>query len=107
MFLSYGAGVLTRELRARPINVSRSGCLIECDQRLEVGTVAVMRLQIGSQDYLDDVEVVRCQPIHGSSVCQVGVRFLKPSARYSRSIRHAIALYGAGPAWLRTTTRVM
>ncbi len=107
VYLSYDSGVLTRQLRARAINVSRSGCLIECDQRLEVGTVGSLRLQIGSQEYLDDVEVVRCQPIQGSSMCHVGVRFLKSTARHAQSIRNAVALYGAEFAGIPTTTRVM
>jgi len=107
VYLSYDSGVLTRQLRSRVLNVSRSGCLIECDQRLEVGIVGSLRLQIGSQEYLDDVEVVRCQPMQGSSKCHVGVRFLKSTARHERSIRHAVTLYGAGFAGIPTTTSVM
>jgi len=107
VYLSYESGVLTRQLRARAINVSRSGCLIACDQRLEVGTMGSLRLQIGSQQYLDEVEVVRCQPIEGSSVCHVGVRFLKSTSRHAQSIRHAVELYGAEFAGMTTTTRVM
>jgi len=107
VYLSYDSGVLTRQLRARVINVSGSGCLIECDQRLDVGTVASLRLEIGTHQYLEDVEVVRCQPIQGSSVCHVGVRFLKSTARHKRSIRYAIALYGAGLAGVPITTSVM
>jgi len=89
---------MTRQLRARAINVSRSGCLIECDNTLEVGTVASLRLQIDSQEYLGDVEVVRCRPIEGSSVCHVGVRLLKSTARDARSIGHAVTLHGADAA---------
>jgi hypothetical protein len=100
-------GMLIRQLRARAINVSRSGCLIECDRRLEVGTIASLQLQIGSQEYLDDVEVVRCQPIEGSSVCHVGVRLLTSTARNARSIRHAVTLYGAELTGRTRTTRLM
>ena len=97
-------GVLTRQLRARVINVSGSGCLIESHQTIAVGTIGSLRLRLGRQEYLDDVEVVRCQPIQGSSVCHVGVRFLRTTARHERSIRHAVTRYGAG---MPTTTRVM
>ena len=107
MFLSYGPGVLTRQLRARAINVSRSGCLIECDQRLEVGSVGSLRLRIGSQEYLDEVEVVRCHDIQGSSVCHVGVRFLKSTACHAQSIRHLVSLYGAELPGLPIKARVM
>ena len=107
MNLNEDLAVLTRELRARVINVSRSGCLIESHQTLAVGTIGSLRLKIGSQEYLDDVEVMRCQPIQGSSVCHVGVRFLKSTSRHERSIRHAVTLYGAEFAGIPTTTRVM
>jgi PilZ domain len=89
------SGILTREFRARVLNVSRSGCLIECYQSLEVGTFGSLRLQIGTEEYLDDVEVVRCQHIQGAgSVFHVGVRFLRTAARHAPSIRHAVARYG-------------
>ncbi len=107
MNLSDDSAVLTRQLRARVINVSGSGCLIESHQRLEVGTIGSLRLQIGSQEYLDDVEVVRCQPIEGSSMCHVGVRFLWTTARHAQSIRHAVRCYGAELAGVPNTTRVM
>ena len=85
--------VLTRELRARVINVSKSGCLIESHQRLAVGTIGSLRLRIGGHEYLDVVEVMRCQPIQGSSVYHVGVRFLTSTSRDERSLRDAVPLY--------------
>jgi PilZ domain len=105
--LSDDLAVLTREFRARVINVSRSGCLIESHYRLAVGTIGSLRLRIGSEEYLDDVQVVRCQPIAGSSICHVGVRFLWTTARHARSIRHAVARYAAELAGVPNTTRVM
>ena len=107
MHLIDDSGVLTRDLRAFVINVSKSGCLIESPRRLAVGTIGSLRLQIGNQEYLDDVEVVRCQPIQGSSKCHVGVRFLWTTARHGRSIRHAVTRYGAELAGVPNTTRVM
>ena len=105
--MSHDSGVLSRELRARVINVSGSGCLIESPRRLAVGTIGTLRLQIGNQEYLDDVEVVRCQPIQGSSVCHVGVRFLWTTARHARSIRHAVTRYGAALTGVPNAARVM
>ena len=102
--MSDDSGVLTRQFRARVVNVSGSGCLIESHQWIAVGTIGSLRLQLGRQEYLDEVIVVRCQPIQGSSVCHVGVRFLPKTVRNEQSIRHAVARYGAG---VPTTTRVM
>jgi PilZ domain len=88
--------VLIRELPARVIDISESGCLIESRRLLEVGTVAALRLKLGTEEYTDDVEVVRCQAIKGArSTYHVGVRFLWTSPRYVGSIRHAVAYYVA------------
>ena len=81
--------------------------LIESHQWLAVGTIGSLRLQLGGQQYLDDVEVVRCQPIQGNSVCHVGVRFLLTTARHEPSIRHAVTRFGAELAGVPNKTRVM
>ena len=57
-----------RELRARIINISESGCLIETRRRLEVGTVGTLQLQLGTGEFRDDFEVVRCQAVEGAPV---------------------------------------
>jgi hypothetical protein len=87
--------VLTRELYIRVVDVSASGCLLESRRRLGVGTVARLTLKLGSVEYADDVEVVRCQPIEGASVYHIGVRFLWTSPRHELSIRHAVARHTA------------
>jgi PilZ domain len=106
--MSDGSGVLTHEFRARVLNVSRSGCLIECQRRLEVGAVGSLRLQLGGEEYLDDVQVVRCQAIQGAGcVYHVGMRFLWTTSCHARSIRYAVTRYGAELAGVPNTTRVM
>lgn len=88
--------LLTRELRARIIDISESGCLMEVRRQLDVGTVGTIRLQLGTGEYGDDLEVVRCQPVEGArSLYHVGVRFLWTTPRHAGSIRHAVALHVA------------
>ena len=88
--------LLMRELRARIIDISESGCLIEVRRRLDVGTVGTIRLQLGAGEYGDDLEVVRCQAVEGvRSLYHVGLRFLWTTPRHAGSIRHAVALHGA------------
>ena len=88
--------LLVRELRARILDISESGCCIEIRRRLEVGTVGTMRLQIGTGEYADDLEVVRCRPVEGApSLYHVGVRFLWTTPRRAGSIRQAMALHVA------------
>ena len=69
--------VLIRDLRVRAINISGSGCLIESRRRLDVGTVGTLRLTLGTEECVDDVEVVRCEAAGDvGTVYHVGVRFL-------------------------------
>ena len=89
--LEYPA-VLTRELYARVLEVSASGCLVETRSRLEVGTIGRLRMKFGAEDCEDDVEVIRCDAVKGvSSVYHVGVRLLWTAPRQAGSIRHAVA----------------
>ena len=85
--------VLTREVAVRIVDISRSGCLIETNRRFEVGAVGALRLQFGTGEYGDDVQVVRCQKVEGGSVYRVGVRFLATTPRHEHSIRHAVSEY--------------
>ncbi len=83
--------LLIRERHVRVIDVSRSGCLIECRRRVQVGTVGRLQLTLGTDECEDDVEVVRCDAVPGTrSLYHVGVRFLWTTPSNAGSIRHAI-----------------
>jgi hypothetical protein len=89
-----GPGVLVREIGVRIINVSGTGCLIESQRRMEVGTVGTLRLQFGNGEFVDDIQVGRCQAIAGAgSVYHIGIKFLWTTPRHPRSIRYAIRHY--------------
>ncbi len=83
-------GVLTRELRVRILNCSSSGCLLQADGPLEVGTVASLRLRLGGQDFEDGLHVVRCLALEGSSAYHVGGEFLWTAPPRRQSLRLAI-----------------
>jgi hypothetical protein len=87
-----GTAVLIREVRVRLLNWSGSGCLVETDRRIEIGTAATLRVMIDGKEYRDDVQVLRCQSIAGAgSVYHVGMQFLWTEMPHERSIRHALA----------------
>ena len=73
-------GVLARDFQARLVNCSPSGCLLETTARLEVGTIGTLRVTIDGREFADDIQVVRCQPIEGASLFQVGAKFLLTSS---------------------------
>ena len=73
-----GVAVLARDIDVRVLNCSASGCLLETRSRLEVGTVASLRLKVDGRELTDQVVVVRCQPIEGAGArFHVGARFLE------------------------------
>lgn len=104
---TYGdSAVLTRELRVHLLNASVSGCLVESNLRIAVGTVGTIRVEFDGQEYEDEVQVLRCQEIAGAgSVFHVGMQFLWTAPPHERSIRHALAR-GVGTFALPKTTRV-
>ncbi len=83
--------VLMREHVVQILDISRSGCLIESPQRLEVGTVGRLRVRLGQEECGDDIEVVRCDAVGvAGSIYHVGVRFLWTTPRQLGTIREAV-----------------
>jgi hypothetical protein len=86
------AGVLNKEWRIRFLNWSLSGCLIESPTRIDVGSVVSVTLVIDGCEFIDQMQVVRCQALEGSSsLCHVGAQFLWTTATDSRSLRSIVS----------------
>lgn len=84
-------GILTREFRVRMLNYSPSGCLVETNARVDVGTVGSLHFVIDGSEFVDDVQVVRCQPIEGAgSLYQIGARFLWTVSPGRGTLRRAL-----------------
>ena len=83
--------VLTREFRVRILNCSSSGCLVETNAHVEIGTVGSLRLAIDGEEFMDDLMVVRCQPIEGAgSIFHVGAKFLWTDPPGRKALRCAM-----------------
>ena len=83
--------VIARDLQARILNYSPSGCLLETNARIDVGTVGTLRFLMDGREFADHVQIVRCQPIEGAgSLFQVGVRFLLTTAGGEGTLRQAL-----------------
>jgi len=101
-------GVLMREVRVRVVNISHVGTLLESNKRMAVGTLGRLRLRLADGEYIDDIEVVRCDAVEGGNAFHIGMRFLFTTSRHQRSIRGAIARFGAPQsAAIETTSRTM
>ena len=100
--------VLTREIHVRLLELSAGGCLVESDRRMVIGTIGRLRIQLGVEEYVDAIEVVRCQHIEGAgAVYHIGMRFLSTRRPHARSIRYAVEGHAAELFALTETTRVM
>jgi hypothetical protein len=85
-------GVLTREIKTRLVEISRSGCLLESGHRIEEGTIGALTLEVDGHTYLEDVRATRCVAIAGSgSSYLVGVEFLQTARPDGSSIRRAMS----------------
>ena len=85
--------VLARDFQAQIVNYSPTGCLLQTNSPLDIGTVGTLRFTIDGREFADDVQVVRCQPIEGAgSLYQVGAKFLWTMANGGDSLRRALSL---------------
>jgi hypothetical protein len=89
--LTNALGVLAKELNVRVLNCSRTGCLVETNSRLEVGSIASLRATLLGDEFVDDVQIVRCQEIEGGGhVYHVGAEFLWTDTPGKRSLRQLV-----------------
>jgi hypothetical protein len=91
-------GILARDFEARIVNYSPTGCLLETNSPIEVGTIGTLCFVIDGRERADDVQIVRCQPIEGSGrLFQVGARFLWTGFPGRDSLRLALGRTAADP----------
>ena len=82
---------LARDFQARILNCSPSGCLLETNVRIEVGTVGTIHFVIDGRELTDEIQVVRCQAIEGAgALYQIGARFLWTVAPGRGTLRQAL-----------------
>lgn len=85
--------VLGRAVSVRLVQISRSGCLLECSHSMPAGTVAMLSLNIDGRRYSDEVRVSRSQLVAGAGErYEVGVEFLWLHPPLERSLRQFAAL---------------
>ena len=87
--------VLGRDIPVRLLNISGSGLLVAATSTLHEGTTASVRLDFQGVEYTDDVRVVRCTRIEGSSEYHLGMEFLWTTAPGERSMRRLTASLNA------------
>lgn len=90
---------LVRSVPVRVVEVSRGGCRLETDRRLEAGTSGLLAVPLAGLVHVDDVRVARCHQRPGAGMTyQVGAELLKTRRLGRRSLRAAVArIVGEGP----------
>jgi PilZ domain len=93
-------GLLGRDVSVRLLDISLSGCLLECSAAVPAGTLATLSVTFDGGRYVDHVRIARCQRVNGAgSTHYIGVEFLSLSAPTLQSLRRfagEIALAGEG-----------
>jgi hypothetical protein len=83
--------MLVRSVPVRLVEVSRGGCRLECDSRLESGTSGLLAVELGGLVRIDDVRVARCQQRAGAgAVYHVGAELLRTRRLGRRTLRMAV-----------------
>jgi hypothetical protein len=81
-------GLLGRDLSVRVLDISLSGCLLECSAIVPAGTLATLSVVCDGDRYRDHVRIARCQRVNrAGSTHYLGVEFLWLSAPTPQSLR--------------------
>jgi hypothetical protein len=99
--------VLNRHLSVRVLDVSATGCLLEADCEVVVGTVGALSLEHDGREYSDPIKVTRAQPIPGGGQRHLlGAEFVwltlpAPGSvrRLARQVTRIAPDLAAKPAW--------
>ena len=89
--------VLIRDISVCLLNVSLSGCLLECRTRLQTPVAGQLRVIINGEARVDDIRLSRCVFVEGSgAVYRAGAEFLWTDLPGERSVRRAVGLFQDG-----------
>ena len=81
---------LVRSVPVRLVEVSRSGCRLECASPIESGTSGQLAIELAGLMRIDDIRVARCQQRMGAGpVYQLGAELLR-----TRTARPAHGAHG-------------
>ena len=82
---------LVRRVRVRVLDVSRAGCRLESDRRLEPGVAGQLVLTIEGRLRTQDIRVAHCQSREGAgALYHVGAELLRTRRLTDRSVRMAV-----------------
>jgi hypothetical protein len=80
--------VLNRRITVRLLDVSATGCLLESDSEVPVGTVGALSLEADGTEYSDPIKVTRSQAIPGGGQRHLlGAEFVWLTLPEPRSVR--------------------
>ena len=91
-------GILVSGLPVRILEISRTGCLLEAARRVDVGTLAEFRIDIGGRTYSEELRVARAHRVEGAgSTYRMGAEFLRTRRAGESSLRRALYATLAAP----------
>ena len=82
---------LIHDNRARVLNCSADGCLLETTRPVAVNSMATLYVSFGGKMFEDVVQAVRCVALSdGSNVHHVAARFLSVAPPYAGSLQYVM-----------------
>jgi PilZ domain-containing protein len=90
-------GVIVWDVPVRLVDVSRTGCLLESNRHMVVGTTGEFRIEFAGQAFSEELRITRCLRLEGSStIYRLGAEFLRMRLPNVSSLRRAVhAVLGA------------
>ena len=84
-------GCLGRQVRVRVLNCSATGCLLETNGAVSVGSFGRLRVSFGGRIFDDTIHVVRCEHLNGTgSIHHVAATFVSTTPPYADSLRYTM-----------------
>jgi hypothetical protein len=82
---------LIHDNRARVLNCSADGCLLETRRAVPMNSVVTLHVSFGGKMFEDVVQAVRCVALSdGSNLHHVAARFLSVAPPYAGSLQYVI-----------------
>jgi len=84
-------GVVASQVPVRLLEVSRSGCLLESQTRIEERAIGTISMKVDGELCSDDIQIEHCRRVEGAgSLYRVGAKFIWTRRPTYRSLRAAI-----------------
>ena len=85
-------GIIVWDVPVRLVDISRTGCLLESNRQMAVGTTGEFRVEFAGQVFSEELRITRCARLEGSSALyRLGAEFLHMRPPNVSSLRRVVS----------------